>query len=180
MQVYGNKEGLNNEIEHKYTIQVKEIFDAAESEVSEIIKEADERAEMIIEQAKTDAEIASREAMQRVLNEEKLNAKRKFEDAREKLILEVINKVKNKSKEISKSKEYLAFLKSNNPNEKSANVYGSETAYKKIFPKMKIDNSIIGVKIMAEDAVYDFTLENLINSNDEVVRRTITTEMFKE
>jgi len=181
MQVYGNTEGLKKEIEQKYEAQIKEIMSKAQSEVNAIIKEADEKAEMIIEQAKTDAESASREAMQRVLNEEKLKAKREFEEAREKLILEVIEKVKRKAKEVSKSNEYLAFLKANVPKEKNAVVFGgSEASYKKVFPKMKADKTIVGVKITAEDVVYDFTLENMINSNEEVVRRTITTEMFKE
>jgi len=180
MKVFGDIEGLKKEISNTFELQVKETEEETEKQVKALNSEAEKKAEAIMEQAKTDCEALAREAKQRVLNEEKLKAKKNFEESRERLIMKVIEEAKNEISKKAKSKEYLDFLKANKPNENAVQTLGSEASYKAIFPQMKADKNLRGVKVITSDAVYDLTLDNLLQVNEELVRRTITQNIFRE
>ncbi len=180
MKTYGNVDGLKKEIESKYETEINKVKWELGKKTSEFEAEASKESELIREQAKTDAEASAREAKQRVMNEEKLKAKRKFEEAREKMIQKVFDEIKKEAPKIAVGKEYLAFAKKNAPKEKGLEVYGSSSAYKKVFSKMKTNNSIIGLKFVSENMVYDLSLDGAIEANEELVRRIITKKLFGE
>jgi vacuolar-type H+-ATPase subunit E/Vma4 len=180
MELYGSPEGLKREIESKYKKEISKVQDSAETRAREIISDAKKSAEEIIEQAKTDAQVAAREAKQRVLNEEKLKAKKEYEIHREKLIRKVFEKIDAEIPRISKSREYLAFLKRNAIKNGTISALGSRLEYKKIFPKMTLNKTINGVKVFSSEAVYDYTLESMLRTQEENVREIVVKKIFGE
>ena len=180
MKVYGNAEGLKKVLEKTYAKKIAEVRKETDAKISEINSEAQKEISQIEDQARTDAQAAAREATQRVLNEEKLNAKKKFEEEREKMIQKVFEEVRVQAPKVAAKKEYLAFVKKNSPKEKGLEILGSSTSYKKTYNKMKLDKNIVGLKFQSSDMVYDLSLDGAIEAKKDTVRRTITKNLFGE
>jgi hypothetical protein len=52
--------------------------------------------------------------------------------------------------------------------------------YKKIFPKMTLNKTINGVKVFSSEAVYDYTLESMLRTQEENVREIVVKKIFGE
>lgn len=178
MEVFGNVKGLKGAIEKKYSSKIKEVEKEKEKQLAEIDKELGKELELLRSRMKTttDAEVKKTHSM--ILSSEKLKAKKEFEEKRESLIEEVFKKAEKKASKITHSKEYMDYVKSNMPKEQNARVIGDSAYYKESFPKLKINKSIVGIKFELEGLIYDFTLNNIINSKKDILRQEVSKILF--
>lgn len=178
MEVFGNVKGLKGAIEKKYSSKIKEVEKEKEKQLAEIDKELGKELELLRSRMKTttDAEVKKTHSM--ILSSEKLKAKKEFEEKRESLIEEVFKKAEKKASKITHSKEYMDYVKSNMPKEQNARVIGDGAYYKESFPKLKINKSIVGIKFELEGLIYDFTLNNIINSKKDILRQEVSKILF--
>ena len=73
---------------------------------------------------------------------------------------------------------YAAYVKKNMPKEKDFLVIGDSDYYKKFFPKLKVDENIIGLKFESEGLIYDSTLDNMIGAKKDVLRHEVSKVLF--
>jgi len=177
MEVFGNIEALKEAIEKKYTSKIREVEKEKEKQLNEIDKELKKKLNLLDSRMKTASDAEVKKTHSVILSEEKLKAKKEFEEKREELINKVFKEAEKKSKKIVRSKEYIDYVKSNIPKEKDLKVTGSD-ALKKHFPKLKVDKNILGLKFESEGIIYDFTLDNMINSKKDVLRHEISKVLF--
>lgn len=178
MEIYGNVEALKGAIEKKYSSKIKEVEKETEKQLAEIDKELKKKLELLKARMKTttDAEVKKTHSM--ILSSEKLKAKKEFEEKREALIDEVFKKAEKKALKIAHSKEYMDYVKSNVPEKEGIDAIGDGEYYKKEFPKLKVDKSIVGIKFESEGVIYDFTLNNIIASKKDVLRQEVSKILF--
>ncbi len=178
MEIYGNIEALKGAIEKKYSSKIKGIEKETEKQLADIDKELSKELELLKSRMKTttDAEVKKTHSM--ILSSEKLKAKKEFEEKRESLIEGVFKKAEKKASKITHSKEYIDYVRSNMPKEQNVRVIGDDAYYKEHFPKLKIDKSIVGIKFELEGLIYDFTLNNIINSKKDILRQEVSKILF--
>jgi len=178
MEIFGNIEALKKTIEDKYSSKIKEVEKEKEKQLAEIEKELNKKIELLRSHMKTVTDMEFKKTYSMILSSETLKAKKEFEEKREALIESVFKEAEKKSKNIVHAKGYLDFVKRNMPKEDKLSVMADSDSYKKLFPKLKIDKNIIGVKIESEGAVYDFTLDNLIASKKDILRYEVSKVLF--
>lgn len=178
MEIFGNVEALKGAIEKKYAAEIKKVEEDRDKQLAEIDKELKKKVELLSSHMKTaiDAEVKKTHSM--ILSEEKLKAKKEFEEKRESLINAIFKEAEKKAKKIAHSREYIDFVKENIPKEKGFLIIGDGDYYKKLFPKVKVDKSIIGLRFEGEGLVYDFTLNNMIEARKDVLRHDISKVLF--
>lgn len=178
MQVFGDERKLKEFIKDKYDSKIKEL----DSEYQEKIREAEAQIEEKIEEKKRalDAETQKEitQAKSKTLSEERLKAKQNFEKTREKLITETLEQVEDGLMAQAHSKEYLEYLKNKTKGLKDFEVIADSDYYKKVFPKYKKDNSIIGVKLLSGELTYDLTLSTAFNAKKELLRQKASETLF--
>jgi vacuolar-type H+-ATPase subunit E/Vma4 len=180
MKVYGNIEGLKQKIKENYENMALEIEKEETREIELIEEETNEKIRELTAQAEIEKEALALTAKARVLNEEKLKAKRKFEGEREKIIQSVFLEIEKDKKKIAESNEYIKFVKTELPKKEKLIAKGGSPKYKKDFKKIKIDKKIAGMVFSSEETIYDFTIESLVAGKEERIREKAIKELFGE
>ncbi len=174
----GNKRYIKDSIKEHYLQKLKEFQQAIQEKEKEIQRNTAEKIKRIrneyLQKMKKELETVKAST----LNEEKLKAKREYEELREELIEKVIAELRKKFEEISKSKEYAKLVKKNMPKTYNFAIVGNEKL-KKLLKKAKLDKSIKGVKFITEDAEIDFSLERMLEAKIENIREVIAKELWK-
>lgn len=178
MEVFGNVEGLKNFIEKRHSSEIELIKLEKEKQLKEADKKLKKELELLRSHMKTLTDADVKKAYSKILSEEKLKAKKVFEEKREAIINSVFAEAEKKAAKIVHTSEYINFVKRNMPQEKGLLVIGDSNYYKKAFPKIKVDKSILGLKFESEGAIYDFTLDNLIASKKEILRQEVSRVLF--
>ncbi len=178
MEIFGNVKALKGAIEKKYAAEIKKVEKDRDNQLAEIDKELRKKLELLGSHMKTaiDAEVKKTHSM--ILSEERLKAKKEFEEKRESLINAVFKEAERKAKKIAHSEEYIGFVKKNIPKEKDFLIIGDDDYYKRLFPKVNVDKNIIGLRLECEGLVYDFTLDNIIASKKDVLRYEVSKVLF--
>jgi vacuolar-type H+-ATPase subunit E/Vma4 len=178
MEVFGNVEALKKAIEKKYSSMIKDIEKEKETQLVEIDKELKKKLGLLRSHMKTETDAETKKAGSMILSAAKLQAKKEFEEKREAIIESIFDKAKKKAKDVAHSSEYTDFVKKNMPDTKGLSVIGDSDYYSKLFPDLKIDKKIIGVKFEAEGVVYDFTLDSIIASKKDILRHEVSKILF--
>lgn len=178
MEVFGNVGALKGAIEKKYSTKIKEAEKEKEKQLVEIDRETKKKLELLRSHMNVVIEAEAKKAYSMILSGENLKIKKEFEEKRESLINEVFKEAEKRAKRIAHSDMYIDYVKENTPKENNLTIIGNSDYYKKIFPKLKVDKSIVGIKLQSEWAIYDFTLDNLINSKKDVLRHEISKVLF--
>lgn len=178
MEIFGNIEALKGAIEKKYLAEIKKIEKEKEKQLAEIDKELKKKLALLKSHMKTvtDAEVKKTHLM--ILSREKMKAKKEFEERREALIDAVFKEAEKKAKEIAHSKEYMDYVKANMPAEENLLVTGDSEHYKNLFPNLKVDKNIVGLKFESKSLVYDFTLDNMIGAKKDILRHEVSKVLF--
>ncbi len=169
MEVHGNIKGLKKAIKENYDSKIREVNSRKAAQVKEINKSM--KQELAVLQAALEQESGSkiREARAMVLNEQKLSAKRMFEDSREQMVQEVMASAKKKFPAVIKSRRYIDFVKKQVP--KGVTVYGN-SSLKKNFRNLKTEN-LSGVRFVRGSVIYDLTLDALFEAKESKIREKI-------
>lgn len=179
MEVYGNVEALKKAIERKYSSKIKQIEKDKEKQLAEVDKILKKKLDLLKSHMKTETDSAVKKAHSMILSSEKLKAKKEFEEKREALIDSVFKEAEKKAKKVIKTKEYLDYVKSRQP-EEDCEIVGCEESYKNDFADIKIDKNVVGMKFKAEGIAYDFSLDNLIDSKKDILRHEVSKVLFKD
>ena len=181
MEVYGDVKNLENSIKSRYEEDLKPLKKEADQRIDEIKKATDERLKIMRAQDKIKAEEESKLVYARLVNEEKLKAKREFEETREALVEDVFNEVMKKAGKKAHTKEFLKFIKTSIPKTKEKiSAVGDSDYYSSLFKNLKVDKSMVGVKFEVENLIYNFTFDEMMNSKKEQLREAVITALFKE
>jgi vacuolar-type H+-ATPase subunit E/Vma4 len=178
MEVFGNIEALKGAIEKKYSSKIKEIEKQEEKQLEEIDKELKKKLGLLKSHMKTATDAAVKKTYSMILSSEKLKAKKEFEEKRESLIEAVFEEAKEKAKDIVHTQEYIDYVKKNMPKEKGIVVTGDSDYYQKFFPDIKINKNNVGIRFEAKGVIYDFTLDNIINSKKDILRHEVSKVLF--
>jgi len=178
MEVFGNVEALKKAIEKKYASIIKDAEKEKEKQLAEIDRELKGKLELLRSHMKTEIDAETKKAGSMILSAAKLTSKKEFEEKRESMIESVFEKAMKKAKDIAHSKDYTAFVKKNMPGTKGLSITGDSDYYSKVFPELKVDRNIIGVKFESERLVYDFTLDNIIASKKDILRHEVSKILF--
>lgn len=178
MEVFGNIEALKKAIERKYASIVKDAEKEKEKQLAGIDRELKGKLELLRSHMKTEGDAEVKKTTSMISSAAKLKAKKEFEEKREAMIESVFEKAMKKAKDIAHSKDYTDFVKKNVPDTKGLSAVGDSDYYSKVFPEIKIDKSIIGVKFVSEGVVYDFTLDNMIYSKKDILRHEVSKILF--
>lgn len=183
MEVFGNIEALKRAIEKRYENEIKALEEETDKKIQELKKEAEKEIALDKSRIDTLKAAAEKKAYSKVMSEEKLNAKKEFEQKREELINKVFEIAEKEAKKVTRSKEYIAFIKKNIPkvSDKKIEATADSAIYKKCLPskiKIKIDKNITGIKLREGNITYDLTIDEAIRSKKEVLRHKISTILF--
>jgi len=178
MEIFGNVEGLKGSIERKYSSKIKQVEKEKEKQLEEIDEELKEKIELLRSKMGTAIGGDVRKTHSMILSEEKLKSKREFEEKRESIINKVFKEAEKKAKKIAHSKAYIDYVKANLPKKGKFSVKCDGAYYKKFFSKLKIDKKLVGLKFESEGLVYDFTLDNIIDSKKDVLRQEVSKVLF--
>ncbi|MFH1642565.1 MAG: hypothetical protein ABIC04_06740 [Nanoarchaeota archaeon] len=177
MEVFGNVEALKSSIERNYTLQIKKLNIEKEKKLAEIDKIFKKEQDILRSQMKTATDAAVKKAHSMILSEEELKAKKEFEKKRDAIIESVFKEAMKQAERKVHTKEYLDFVKKNMPDGMKA--IADSDYYKKIAPDLTIDKNMQGIKFVSEDVIYDFGLNNLIESKKDILRQEISGVLFK-
>lgn len=177
MEVFGNAKSLMNEIEHRYNKEIAKLDLETERSLAELKKKAEEEIGFWKSKYDLYCEAEAKKRASRIISEEKLKAKKEYEQVREDLINEVLLLAEKQAGTFAHSKSYIDFVKKNIPPFKEYNVIAGSEKYSQAFPKSNIavDTSIQGIKIEKDGVVYDFSVSSALQSKREALRRTIST-----
>ena len=179
MEVFGNVEALKGAIENKYSLKIKEVEKEREKQLTEIDNELKKKLMLLMSRMKTETDLEVKKTHSMILSEEKLKAKKEFEEKREELIDNVFKEGEKKAKKIAHTQEYVDYVKANIPQGEDFLIIGDAAYYEKFFPKLKIDKNIVGLKFEAEGIIYDFTLDRIITSKKDTLRHEVSKVLFK-
>ncbi|MCD4740698.1 V-type proton ATPase subunit E [archaeon] len=180
MQVYGKAEDLKEFIQKKYDSEIDEVKKQQEQKSAEIKEETSRQIDTLTHKiaAQTHKEVA--QAKSKTLSEEKLNAKKQFEQSREELINYIFSEVENGLPSLAHSKRYTTYLtkKTKTLDTKHFKVLADSDYYKKMFSK-HTKSDAIGIKLTSGDIIYDFTLSTAFQANKELLRREASKVLFR-
>jgi vacuolar-type H+-ATPase subunit E/Vma4 len=175
-QAFGDVEALKRSIKNRYDSEIRDLKKRYEKEKRDIEEKIQREVKSIISEAKIAADREAAQERSRVFSEEKLKAKREFEEAREEVINRVFSEVRKEIPKVTHSPRYIAYLKKKKREldlEKSQ-AFADGGYYEKVFPKWKKDAGIVGVRLLSEEAAYDFTLDSVLESKKEMLRMEIS------
>jgi len=184
MQIYGDITKLKSAIERKYSGEIAKVEKETNNTIREIKAELQKKLEIKKLRAKTATETEEKKAYSKIMSEEKLKAKKEFEQIREELINKVFEEAENMVKEKAKGKRYIEFVRkfvAKYISGKNAEMVTDSDIYKKHFPKFKtrINKNIVGVRFELNRIVYDLTLDAAIRSKKEQIRQKISKALFE-
>ncbi len=177
MEIFGNAEYIKKVIEERYNLKIKELEKERDKSLEELRIKFENEIKLLRIQMKNKKETEVKKVYSMIFNEEKLKAKKEFEEKRNSLIESVFKEAKKRAKDFVHSKAYIEYIKKNMPKEK-VEIIGDSDYYRKFFPKLKIDKSLIGIIFKSKNIVYDFTLDNIINSKKDILRHELSKILF--
>lgn len=177
MEVIGNIELIKKSIQKKYEKEIRVIEKETSKEIEALNAEASKQKALQIAKIKTSRDAESRKVYSKILSEQRLNAKKQFEEAREEYIKEIFSEAFEKAKTIAHSNQYIDFVKSQSPSG-SFSVTADGDFFKKHFKDVKIDKAIIGMKFQADEVSYDLSLDGILTSKRDVLRHSVSQVLF--
>ncbi|MBW2989148.1 V-type ATP synthase subunit E [Candidatus Woesearchaeota archaeon] len=178
MEVFGNVDALKESIQKRYSSEIKEIEKDNKKRLDIINRDLKGKLGILSSRTKAISKAEMDKAHSMILSEEKLKAKKEFEEKRESLIGEVFEEAKKKAKDIVHSSRYVNFVRKSMQQKKGFSVIGDSDYYKDFFPELEVDDSIIGLKFMSKSVSYDFTLNNIIASKKDALRQEVSRILF--
>ncbi len=181
MEIYGNLDSLKNVIASKYSKRMKEAEDSVQKEINALNEVLGREVELMKARIMTRADSDARKEYSKIISEEKLKAKREFEEKREGYINEVFDEALKKAPKIAHSQEYIDYLKSKMPKNLGGEIIADSAYYKKYFPDLKnwkVDKEIIGLKFRVANIIYDFTIDNALKSKRDTLRPVVSKALF--
>lgn len=181
MQVYGNKEPLMAEIKRRYNKGIEEIEKDTLKEINEIKSEAVAKITNLREKAELVNDSETKKLHSKIISEEKLEAKKEFEEKREKIIEKVFHHTKHEAEKIAHSDDYIKFVEKSVPKKiiEEGEIFGDSDYYKKRFPELKIKKGITGIQIKTENVLYDLSVDSAIEAKKEQLRDSISKILFE-
>lgn len=170
METHGSIEDLKKAIEADYKTKINELNSGKKAQIKEIKAVAKKELALLEAELGQESGAKVQEASAMVLNEQKLAAKRGFEEAREAMIQEVIEEVKKKFPTVMKNKQYTDFVKKRVP--KGATVYGN-AFFKTQFKGLKVEKDLNGLRFEKGSVIYDLSLNSLFEAKEFAVREKI-------
>jgi hypothetical protein len=178
MQVFGDARKLKDSLRKEYGRKIGEARASARKEISLIGSEEKRRNEGLRQQMLSEIESMKMEAKAVTLNEEKLNAKRSFEESRERMVEELLSDIRKELPVKMKEKEFLSFLSKNAPKNYDAAVGHSH--FKGKFRRFKVDNEVLGVRFRTENMLIDLSLNGLLEARSDRIREKIIREVWHD
>ncbi len=170
MEVHGSIEELKKVIEGDYRKKIREVNSHKRAQIREIEKKAKQERALLQRESKQEIDSKAGEAKAMVLNEQKLAAKRRFEEAREAMIQQVMNEARKGFPRLMKSKQYLDFVKKKVPS--GCTVYGN-AFFKKHFKNIKAEKDLNGVRFEKGAVIYDLSLDALFEAKEDAIREKV-------
>ena len=170
MEIHGSIEGLKKAIEADYKGKISELNTGKNAQIKEIRAAAKKELALLETELEQGSEARAQEAGAMVLNEQKLSAKRGFEEAREAMIQEAVEAVKSKFPSVMKTRQYTDFVKKRVP--KGAAVYGN-AFFKKQFKGLKAEKNLNGLRFEKGSVIYDLSLDALFEAKEFAVREKV-------
>ena len=181
MKVVGDLRGLNKAVRQRYRSDVKSLEKEAAARIKKVREWKSGQVKGIKQSRKARLESIHETAKRRVVNEARMKARIEYQREKEKCIAGVVGEAEKGLKRLSESPEYISYVKRHLPKVRSYVAYCGSNAYKDIFgSKAKLDKSIDGVKIVAGETTYDFTLGSLMESRSSEVKMAASTALFGE
>ena len=179
MKVLGSVNLLKKEIENTYKKKLNE-FEKEQTEEwnKEKIGLMEEHGKNL---KKIEAELKNEEkkVFKTALSEEKLNAKKEFENKRENLINSVFEKALEGSRDVLLSKEYTESVKEFIKEKENIELAGNYEEYKTDFQGITLDNKLNGLIMKEGNKVFDFTYNTFIDSRRLDLRHKISRLLFE-
>ncbi|MCK4327162.1 MAG: hypothetical protein KAW41_01660 [Candidatus Diapherotrites archaeon] len=181
MKVVGDLRGLEKAVKQRYRSDAKSLESEARARTKKIRDWQSEQVKEIKRSRKARLESVRETAKRRVVNEARMKARMEYQREKEKHIASVVAEARKGLKKLSESEEYMSYVKRHLPKVKGYTAYCGSPKYKDIFgDKMKPDKAITGVKIVAGDTAYDFTLDSLMDSRISEVKMAASKALFEE
>jgi vacuolar-type H+-ATPase subunit E/Vma4 len=170
MEVIGDIEGMKAAIRAEYQKRLRDIEEQKRTRLAEVKAKAKAESSALKKRHAGELEARLREARGIVLNEQKLSAKRRFEEAREAMISDVIEAARKRFQTVVGSKRYLDFVRKRVP--KKTVVYGPPSL-KKHFRGLRVEKGLTGIRFVQGNVICDLTLESLLEAKEAAVRDRI-------
>ena len=180
MQVLGNIDLLKKEIEKTYSEKLNDFKKEKTEEFNREKIELAEQHQSKLKKIKAELKNEERKVYRTALAEEKLNAKKEFESKREKMINQVFDTAKERSKDNLLSEDYISFIKEFVKEKKGIDLVGGYEEYKKTFPEIVINPKITGIIGKQGNNVFDFTHNTFIKSKKLDLRHEISRILFEK
>lgn len=180
MKVFGNVDSIKKVIKERFEKDIQAANSESDQKIEELKKENKAEIELIKSRSMLATESECKKIYSKITSEEKLKAKNKFEEQREKLINKVFEQADKKAKTFTHSQEYVDFVNKKMPKISDFSLIADSDHYKKHFPErdIEIDESIDGIKIKKSNVVYDFTVQSAISLKKDSIRQTINQALF--
>jgi vacuolar-type H+-ATPase subunit E/Vma4 len=180
MEVSGNLELLKREIQRSYTEKLDSFEKECMLTFNETKKKIEEEHDKALLEIKKDLQNEEKNVFKATLSEEKLNAKKEFENKREEVIAQVFAEAEERSREVLLSKEYIDAVKAATKEKESVEFIGGFEEYKKSFPAIKIDKKTDGIVVKDIVNVIDFTFSAFAESKKLELRHRISNLLFED
>ena len=119
-------------------------------------------------------------AKRRAINEARLSAQLEYQRKKGAFVDKVVEEARERLKAISTSQNYLNYVKARLPHGDYV-AYCSSPKHKTLFgSKMRLDKNITGIKVVAGETTYDFTLDSLMGARLDEVKMAASKELFGE
>jgi hypothetical protein len=180
METSGNIEYLKAEIKKAFSGEFEEYKKNSLKEFN------DEKEKLMVlhnaelKRIKQELEKDKKNAFKAALSDEKLGAKREFENKREELINRVFERAQEESEEILLNKKYINFVKEFVNDNKDCQLIGGYEQYKKNFNEIDIQSGVSGIIAKGENYQMDFTYKIFIETRKLELRHKASKILFEE
>jgi len=175
VEAHGSVEALKKAIAEDYSKKIREINSHKAAQVKEIRANAKLETALVQKSLKQEIESRVSEARAMVLNEQKLSAKRAFEESREAMVQEILSDARKAFPKSLKGTQYKSFVKKNSPGK--AVVNGSPF-FKSQFKGLKPEPGLNGVRFVKGSVIYDLGLDALLEAKQSTVREKIISTLW--
>lgn len=178
MKILGNINSLKKSIEQSYNAKLKAIEEETKQKIAEINNAAKKQMDETVSKLQLDTESDVSKTYSRILSEETMEVKKKYEEEREACIREVFSEAEKQADKKAHSPVYMKYLASKAPKGKF-DVIGDSQYYKKKFSKIKVvKQGFHGIKLVSDDVTYDFSIESAIASKKDILRHKVNEVLF--
>ncbi|MCB9362374.1 hypothetical protein H6504_02970 [Candidatus Woesearchaeota archaeon] len=171
MITLGNTDGLKKKIQQKYAADLREYNKEIDSQIAQMQTEQEKMLDTLKRRHKADLDQLSENTYAKVKSELTLQAKKDFEQARDALLQEVIAQAKADAKRLTSSKEYKDFVQAKTEGLKITKTEADDDSYG--LPHTTVVKGSTGVKVYTAEAVYDLTVENLMELQKDRIRSIV-------